>query len=329
VQGTHPEIEFGIFLNEVGYANTPPFLGAMFHNGEGTGSGVAIVQGYVRNQGDGWTHASNHLDRVLAISPSADENSPEVPDAQSYLTLISTLGRRIAELHQALASPTADADFKAEEITKDDLTLWRDEALATATQAFALLREALPRLTAERRTEAEALLKREAECTRAVSNLVSGKFKGIKTRVHGDLHLGQVLVAQADWYVIDFEGEPAKDLATRRRKYPAMKDIAGMMRSFDYAAQAALQRAAVTEGVADAGNIARAQDWRDQSSAAFLSGYREVLGDGADADEAERLLQFYTLEKACYELSYESANRPDWIWIPVRGIAAVLDRLAS
>jgi len=236
------------------------------------------------------------------------------------------LGRRVGELHKALATPADSPDFQPVPITSEDIALWRKEALSQVEAAFGQLQQVLPRLTGETKDHAEALLRRSDTCRAVVERLLGGAIAGDKIRIHGDLHLGQVLLAQTDWYIIDFEGEPAKDLETRRRKNSPMKDVAGMMRSFDYAAHAALQRAAVTAGASGTANAGLTFEWRDQSVTAFLEGYREVQ-EHDYAAHAENLLQVFVLEKACYELCYELANRPDWISIPLQGIAAVLDRL--
>jgi maltose alpha-D-glucosyltransferase / alpha-amylase len=152
----------------------------------------------------------------------------------------------------------------------------------------------------------------------------------VKTRIHGDLHLGQVLVVQNDWHIIDFEGQPASSLDRRRRKDSPLRDIAGVLRSFDYAAQSALRRAVATVGESGAEALgAQALSWRDHASAAFFDVYRETVGDlpsyPQDKEHEQDWLNFFLLEKACYELRYEAMNRPDWLELPIRGISAILD----
>jgi maltose alpha-D-glucosyltransferase/alpha-amylase len=334
VAGIHPEIEFGEFFNTVGYANTPALMGsATFVSKDGVSSGLAIVQSFVRNQGDGWSHALNFVQRMLDTSAlGAEPGSPEVPDLDAYLAQIRVLGRRIAELHRALATSTGNPDFEPEPITADDIEQWRNDMRTEAENAFSRLQAALPQLAPAVKPEAETLLGRKDECVAAMGRLLDRPVNAVKIRIHGDLHLGQVLVAQNDWYVVDFEGEPAKDLASRRRKHAPLRDVAGMLRSFDYAAQSARQRAMVTAGSGQPAQAAQADAWRAAATAAFLEGYRQTAsgspGVPADMSEADRLLQVFLLEKACYELSYEAANRPDWIAIPIRGIGAVLDAVA-
>jgi maltose alpha-D-glucosyltransferase/alpha-amylase len=152
----------------------------------------------------------------------------------------------------------------------------------------------------------------------------------LKTRIHGDLHLGQVLVVQNDWYVIDFEGQPANSLERRRRKDSPLRDIAGVLRSFDYAAQSARRRTAAAVGGTGVEALGeQAILWRDHASAAFFEAYRQAIGDlpsyPQGADRERDWLNFFLLEKACYELRYEAMNRPDWLELPIKGIVAILD----
>jgi maltose alpha-D-glucosyltransferase/alpha-amylase len=179
------------------------------------------------------------------------------------------------------------------------------------------------------REEARRLLARQQECLSCIDTLAREPISAMKTRIHGDYHLGQVLVAQNDWYIIDFEGEPAKTLAQRRAKHSPLRDIAGMLRSFDYAAWAAVRHIAATTNAVPEATVQQAIAWRDETFDAFMTGYRELNTEipsyPADEREATRLLQLFTLEKACYELAYEASNRPDWISIPIKGITAILD----
>jgi maltose alpha-D-glucosyltransferase / alpha-amylase len=329
VPGGHPEVEVGMFLTAAGYANTPAMLGAVEHFDEnGTPTGLAVIQAFVRNQGDGWTYASNHLQRLLE-GHETEGTTVEMPARAFYLGLIATLGRRIAELHRALAVPTDNPAFESAPITTRDLTAWRSAAQREIKAAFVTLSQAVAKLPGEVKAEAEALYRRRRECLDLVDTLTKGEVDAVKTRIHGDLHLGQVILAQTDWYVIDFEGEPAKGLAARRSKHSALRDVAGMVRSFDYAARAALQRAAITVGSVPDSQVERVLSWCDDSIQTFLEGYREAAAGSPsyprEAADARRLLDLFMLEKACYELRYEAANRPDWLGIPIKGVTAVLD----
>jgi maltose alpha-D-glucosyltransferase/alpha-amylase len=206
---------------------------------------------------------------------------------------------------------------------------WRAAARRQAETSFATLKRQLPALPEADRDAASALLDREEECLSVIDALGRGPINAMKTRIHGDYHLGQVLVAQRDWYIIDFEGEPAKTLDQRRAKHSPLRDIAGMLRSFDYAAWSAVRHIAATTSTVAEATVQQALAWRDETFDAFMAGYRELNTEipsyPSDEREAARLLHLFTLEKACYELAYEAANRPDWIAIPIKGITAILD----
>ncbi len=150
-----------------------------------------------------------------------------------------------------------------------------------------------------------------------------------KIRVHGDLHLGQVLAHENDWYILDFEGEPERSLAARRAKRSPLKDVAGMLRSFDYAAATAVREVASRAGLAPETLSVVAREWRTASARAFLDGYLEageaVPGVPTGHAARERLLNLFMLEKALYEVYYEAANRPDWLPIALAGALELLD----
>jgi maltose alpha-D-glucosyltransferase / alpha-amylase len=172
------------------------------------------------------------------------------------------------------------------------------------------------------------LLARRDPLLARIARHASDRSDGPKTRVHGDYHLGQVLLVQNDFVITDFEGEPARPLAERARKQSPLKDVAGMLRSFDYALHAALfefrtERADVRERVDEAG-----RQWRAQATRAFLDGYDEIAtaaGLASARGEATGLLELFVLEKALYELGYEADNRPEWLGIPIHGLLGILD----
>jgi maltose alpha-D-glucosyltransferase/alpha-amylase len=303
VRGIHPEVEMGFFLREVGFKNTPPILGDLEHFDEqNVPSAFATAHGFVRNQGDGWTHSIDYLQRwfdeyrVRSAGTSQQEGTPPSTATANhalYLELIATLGRRIGEMHILLATPLGDPAFEPEPTTPEDLQLWRGDAHQTAEDGFAMLERALGTLSGDVKPMAEALLKRKGECLKRLEPPKKIPAGLLKTRIHGDLHLGQVLVVQNDWYIIDFEGQPANTLERRRRKDSPLRDIAGVLRSFDYAAQSALRRTAAAvggTGVEALGEQAIA--WRDHASAAFFEAYRQTIDDlpsyphGADRGQA-------------------------------------------
>ena len=339
--GEQPEVEVARFLTEVaGYENTPAYLGgAEFVPSQGTPLAFAAAFAFVRNQGDAWAVTLDALDRTLdehALMPR-DENGdiPAAPSTFAYpLDLAVTLGRRTAELHAAFATPTDDPAFASEPISADDVNRWVEDAIGEGRRACEQLERVAASLPEAARADAAALLDaREAIFARLESSRGLGSAEGghgLKTRIHGDFHLGQVLVAQNDVMIIDFEGEPQRSIAERREKSSPLRDVAGMLRSFDYAAVSALDRLRLRRGEVEPYVHDRALAWRDSATQTFLNGYwpraarAGLLPD--DTDARRQLLEIFLFQKAFYEIGYEAANRPNWLSIPVRGI---LDLIAS
>ena len=335
--GVQPEIEIGRFLTEeAGFANTPPLLGAIERVGtDGTSTALAAAFGFVRNQGDGWVYTTEYLHRTLdelRLVAAADHAEPTISAEDPhgfYLAQARVLGQRTAELHRALATPTDDAAFAPESISRADLQSWQRGARRQADAAFKALRQALPKLEETDRDQVHALLARREDSHGRIEALTARGVAAAKTRIHGDYHLGQVLVAQNDFYILDFEGEPARPLAERRAKSSPLKDVAGMLRSFDYAAWTAV----MSLSQLDAGSAAivrtLADAWRRAVEQAFLAAYRDTIAgcpSHPESDtEAGRLLDLFLLEKALYEICYEAANRPHWIRIPLQGVASLLE----
>ncbi|HEX4509702.1 MAG TPA: putative maltokinase, partial [Burkholderiaceae bacterium] len=230
-EGVNPDVELGRFLTEVaGYPNCAPLAGVVeLVRKDGARTTLALVQGFVHNQGDGWTFTLDYLQRYLELSKAATE--PEAADVHGgYIALIETLGRRTAELHRALAIPTSDAAFAAEPLTAADLAEDQRRALAEVAQTVTLLESRLVSLPPAAREQAAALWKaRPALEAWARRTIAPGNAQ--KTRLHGDYHLGQVLVTRNDFTIIDFEGEPGRPLEERRAKRSPLHDVAGMLRS--------------------------------------------------------------------------------------------------
>ncbi|MGQ9368857.1 maltose alpha-D-glucosyltransferase [Azospirillum sp. A39] len=336
--GIHPELEVGRFLTEkAGFANTPPLLGAMEHVDERGGATVlAVAQGYVRNQGDGWTTTIEYLEREfdeirLGVNHVDDETDGGVPFGM-YLHLAATLGQRTAEMHRAFALETGDPAFDPEPVSADDVRTWIARARAQAEKAFSALSGAMERLGGDTRQDVERLLQRRDEVIGRLGELADHPLRAVKTRIHGDYHLGQVLRAQNDFYIIDFEGEPAKPLEERRAKRSPLVDVAGMLRSFNYAAWSAvfrLDEQALEQGAAPSRLQEGARDWERRTVVSFLSAYRATI-EGCpswpdDEESGKRLLALFLMEKALYEIAYEAANRPGWLCIPVKGVLGLLD----
>ncbi|MEM7025187.1 MAG: putative maltokinase, partial [Pseudomonadota bacterium] len=334
--GTQPEIEVGRFLTEeAGYTHTPPLLGAIERaepDGRITALGAAF--GFVRNQGDGWLYTTEYLHRELERLrlevPLADIQA-ELEDDEPhgfFMSRARMLGQRTAEMHQAFAVPTENPAFAAEPITARDLSAWGRNVRKQAQRAFTMLRRVMRGLEPGPRQEVEALLKQRKACLERITALTRDPVRACKTRLHGDYHLGQVLVSQADFYIIDFEGEPARPLAERRAKTSPLKDVAGMLRSFDYAAWSAVLTEAEFDPASTEVMLPLAEQWRLETEAAFMESYRASIAGCSsypdDPVEARRLLELFLLEKALYEICYEAANRPAWLTIPIKGVAAIL-----
>jgi maltose alpha-D-glucosyltransferase/alpha-amylase len=328
--GVHPEAEMTGYLTERGFGNIAPLLGEVVRRREGDQEPhtIAIAQGYVHNQGDGWAWTLEYLDRT---GGEASEDDGE--DALSgYMPFAAAVGRRLAEMHDILATDTDVPEFKPELATAEILEGWaRDaaEQIDLAVQAVGRVRE-WPNDVA--RSQAEFLVKNAGRLHGLVLGLARSAEGGAwQTRVHGDFHLGQVLVTSGDATLIDFEGEPAKTMAQRRAKSCPLRDVAGILRSFDYAAATGAGSRAAESDAAAMRRQQFVQEFRLSASRAFLEAYRGVL-DGAARPwvtpaTQQNLLDLFLLEKAAYEVRYEIANRPSWIGIPLGGMARIAQRL--
>ena len=328
--GEQPEIAVTRFLTETaGYRNTPPFLGAVeYVPTDGTPQALAIVLGFVRNQGDAWDATLNALDVDLHARELEPEDA-EPPHFGHPLDLGPVLGRRIAELHAAFTAATPDRRFRTEAITTRDLVRWARETARDVNHALDVVRKALPGLEGEAREDALALSRGRKGLLARIARLGELAPSGRKSRIHGDLHLGQVLVAQDDAYIIDFEGEPQRNLAERRAKTSPLRDVAGLLRSLDYAAWSAIDRVRSRTGTVDARLRDRALAWRDTATAEFLTAYDTTAEDGGFLPEARlrrTLLDLFLIQKAAYEVQYEAANRPAWLPIPIRGLLGIMER---
>ncbi len=350
--GTNPDLEIGRYLTEIGFAHSPPVAGLLaYRRGDSEPTFVAMLQGFVPNEGDAWTYTLDDLSRfferalasqveVRSQPPSAavllDLAAQEPPAiAQEfladYMEAPRLLGQRTAELHLALAAATTSPDLTPEPFS----TLYQRSVYQSmrklATQSFNLLRRQTVDLPEPVRALAESVAGREGDVHRRLRSLIERKITALRTRTHGDYHLGQVLYTGKDFMIIDFEGEPARPLSERRLKRSPIRDVAGMLRSFHYATHAALtaQRAG---GAIRETDLARlepwVQFWRLWVSAIFLRAYLDTAGAAPfvprDREALQVLLDAHLLEKAVYELGYELNNRPDWVGIPLQGIQELL-----
>ena len=355
--GENPDVEIGQFLTEVAHFNRiPPFLGEISIVGaSGEKTTVAMLQGLVANEGDGWTWFLSQLGHFYS-SLALDTDVPsmdviEFGSTKTYRNLLPTgaqealeasalLGRRTAEMHLALSCSPNDPAFAPEPCSKEDLDKDAGQIEAQIRSALEALKSKFSTLDETSSDRAALLLSKRAvliERSRSISKLPAA---GQRIRIHGDYHLGQTLRTSAkdgekgsgDFFLLDFEGEPARPLSQRRRKQSPLKDVAGMLRSFSYAAFAGVKafHDANPEGSqpSDAAILSKwAQAWQTCASAEFLHGYRETIARNQDLlpspREAQALLDGFVLEKALYELLYELNNRPAWIHIPIAGILSL------
>ena len=345
--GPHPEVEMSRFLVErAGFANTPKPLATLELTLPGTGNGetcaAGVLFGFVRNQGDGWTLALDYLTRYLddALNEAAPGATPpgrgaDMPDPDNFfLALARQLGLRLAQMHRALAEQSGDDPaFKPEPITRQDLAEWRQALEDSTEKMLARLERGQARLPEAARGLADALTGAGPQLFRVIRALMPDEIVAMKTRYHGDLHLAQVIAVQNDFYFIDFEGEPARPLATRRRKSSPLRDVAGMIRSFDYAATAAVRQLGETRPAAVPRMNALAEAWRQRAIDGFRAAYRKAMRGcpsyPASKLQAKSLVDFFTLEKAIYEVAYELANRPAWVAIPLNGILRVVEKVTG
>jgi maltose alpha-D-glucosyltransferase/alpha-amylase len=323
--GINPELEMGRFLTEVAhFANCAPLAGVLEYVGnDGQTRLLAMLQGFVANQGDGWTYSLDYVRRHLEqyrTTPAGDLLPPNAHEA--YLALVRVLALRTAELHRALAQPNADAAFSPQALNKADIDVYRQRALDEARGALDLLASNLDAVPAADRERASAVLAQRDPIMRRIEACAAATPQGKKIRIHGDYHLGQVLVTRNDFVIIDFEGEPGHSLEQRRAKHSPLRDIAGMMRSFSYVQQSALRSVAHNE--AEAVRLSPlARGWEIEVRTAFLSAYDAAAREAAlyeSLQPGQGLLGLFELEKALYELRYEIGNRPTWVGIPLQGI---------
>ncbi len=330
--GVHPEAEMTGYLTERGFTNTAPLFGEVVRMGaDGTPHTVALAQGFVRNQGDGWGYTLDFLaGGVEAVALTGHE---ETDTFAAYEVFARAIGTRLAELHGLLSQPTDRPEFSPEPADAAVLDEWASGAIEQIDRALSMLAGITTWPDEVTAAQAQQVLSHADALRDAARSLARQGAGSLQTRVHGDFHLGQVLVVQSDAYIIDFEGEPARTMEQRRAKSCPMRDVAGLLRSFDYAAAAAAPgRVASSEQAAERRH-GILQEFRAKAGAAFLEAYRAVLSAAeprwVPVEAEAALLDLFLLEKAAYEIMYEAANRPTWIGIPLGGLHAIAARLVG
>jgi trehalose synthase-fused probable maltokinase len=290
--GVNPEVELLHFFGQHGFENVPKLWGWWSYAGSLMNASLGVVQQFAPNSVDGWSLALEELGS----------------DPETFLRRLRRLGEVIGEMHNVLASEPDDPAFAPEEASQESLALLTATVDEEIDQVFLSLPEDNPAV--------EPIAGRADAVRDLLRGLSTVGSIGRRIRCHGDLHLGQLLWSQDDWLVIDFEGEPARPLPERRLKQSPLRDVAGLLRSFSYAASVV--------GVAGQETEARART-------EFLQGYMQTVQVSTvmpPPEVTERLLGIFELEKSVYELRYELANRPDWVHVPVRAILRLLEDAA-
>ena len=321
--GIQPDVEVTTALTRAGFANTPALLGAARFEKNGEVTVAGMMQTYLAGSSDAWSYALEKARPYFSAPIDRDPDNVFIGDAKR-------LGEVTRAMHEALADNAAAA-FEPELITPEDLDRWSHRTQQGIRDSLELLERQLTSVPAERRAEAQALVKRKDHYLAWIDEINDylGDDVGLGIRVHGDYHLGQVLhTASNDFMIIDFEGEPSRSLEERREKTSPLRDVAGMLRSFAYAA--------ATLGM-EAGNKIdlrtreiRMARWERDTRLAYLEGYLSVSDDDGsgilpeDQSHIKQLIALFEAEKAFYELAYELNNRPGWVWIPMRGISKLL-----
>ncbi|WP_298722915.1 maltose alpha-D-glucosyltransferase [uncultured Ferrovibrio sp.] len=323
--GLNPEIEIGRHLALTDYKNAPPLLGTLEAIIDGELYALAVVQSYVGNQGDGWALTASYLDRFLEEQRLLEGGSEAIQNQHAgYMPRMQQIGTRLAELHAALSRPEGDPAFEPEPMTQADLDALADRVLRSAEELQEMLQQRLPLLPDRVKPMAAALVERRQEFIDRIARKKPADKTTSRARHHADFHLGQVMIVRDDVFLIDFEGEPSRSIEERSRKESPLRDVAGLIRSLDYAALAAVDR--VVQVIPDGAErlYAAARQWQREATAEFLDAYRRHPDAMALHPESAAAFQewmdFFLLEKVIYEVGYELANRPAWLHVPLIGI---------
>jgi maltose alpha-D-glucosyltransferase/alpha-amylase len=347
--GLNPDAEIGQYLTDrAHFDRVPPFAGLIEYQPREDAEPwtLAMLQGLVANEGDGWTWTTEELERYFETCaglpfPEGLRSGPEdlvelseKPAPQLardhvgiYLDSATTLGSRTAELHLALASATDDPAFAPEAVPTEDFQALLADFQEHASSVLDALKERVPYLPDDMLEIAAAVLSRRTRILDHFKALRAGTFRTWRTRVHGDYHLGQVLKVKTDFVILDFEGEPARPLPARRAKHSPLKDVAGMLRSFGYAAYSSLINFSARRAGDRASLEPWAQLWERCVAAEFLRAYRQTAQGAVflpeNIENFRKLLGIFLVDKALYEVLYELNARPDWVRIPLMGIMSL------
>jgi maltose alpha-D-glucosyltransferase/alpha-amylase len=351
-EGTNPDQEIIRFLTEkANFPHIPPFAGSMEYRQPGSEPiAIGLLQGFIPNQGDAWTYTKDAMGRYFERVLSRIKEILEVPktplsfyeiDLASiplllrelieghYLEMVALLGKRTGEMHLALSSSAEHPDFSPEPFSMLYQRSVYQSMRGLVRRVLQALRKNIKDLPESLQKEGSSILGSEQKILSRLQEIVGNKLSATKIRIHGDYHLGQVLYTGKDFYIIDFEGEPARELSERRLKRSPLRDVAGMVRSFHYAAYIGLLK----EVSIRSEDIPVLEPWTDlwyrYVSGVFLKSYLDTVGNATfipeEKKELEIMLKAFLLEKAVYELGYELDNRPEWVIIPLRGLKDLLE----
>ena len=340
-EGIHPEIEMQQFLTEkTNFSNIPPFAGSIvWRRPNKPPIYLAMLENYVANQGSGWDLTTDSLIRYFETvqtqkAPEVLKKDPTIVFAQlldefigvGYLETIRILGKRTAEMHLALCSQTEDVAFRPEPFSLFDFrSLYQIMRYNTRT-TFRILKNLSYKLPENSRKIANEISQREGEILVYYQKILSKKMNLIKMRIHGDYHLGQVMYTGKDFYIIDFEGEPLQSISSRRFKRSCVQDLAGMVRSFHYAAYKTMFSHLSLAADIESKMEPWVDLWYQRVSDHFLQSYLQIAKQQplnivpADLKDFNYILKFFTLAKAVYELGYDLNSRPEWSIVSCKGI---------
>ena len=353
-EGVSPDLEIGLYLTEeIGFSHSPSVAGAMeYRSDQGDQLTLAVLHSFVPNQSDAWQYTLDYLteyyERALthqrevqalrlqakSLTELSAKDAPQfaVETVGAYLTLVRLLGERTAEFHRALALPTQDPNFAPEPFSSAYRRSAYQSMRSITNRTLRLLEGRKRHLPKDVQADADEVLSQEGRIEERFRSILDRDLTAHRIRCHGDFHLGQVLYTGKDFYVIDFEGGPGRSLSERRAKGSPLRDVAGMLRSFHYAATFSLNDS-IENGLIREEDRESLQSWarfwQTLTSAEYLNSYLEVIGESnllpPSRQDTEFLLNIYTLEKAIFELGFELQNRPELAWIPLQGIIQTLE----
>jgi maltose alpha-D-glucosyltransferase/alpha-amylase len=333
--GVNPAIEIGRFLTDVaGFANTPAMLGSAELIEGDTRSAIAIVHTQVGNQGDAWAMTASYLDRLIEEQHllAADSENREGEEQIAYMRHLSQIGRRAAELHLALASASGSSELAAEPMQPQDVARWTTAIVQNAERVFQTVRQRRNSFGEAERAMIDELLTQQDKLHDRLNELIAPGIRSLNLRLHGDFHLGRVLIVKDDVFFTGFEGDIRRPIEERRRKAPAARDVASMIWSIEASSHAARGRAphlAPDEN----GRLGRAlAEWVERATAAFVGPYRELMTDSsiwpADSRSMQRMVDFFLLEKAFDVLETELVQRVEAAPAAIARILRILSQPA-